>query len=98
MSGADARAHAAAAGASGADALGLAAALAERGMGCVVEARERLAVLVASGEWPALAEAAERRVLHRLAVAHGFTHVALELDDDGASDDAGDGAGDGTAA
>ena len=62
------------------DALGLATALAERGMECVVEARERLAVLFATDDWPALAEAAERRALHRMAMTYGFTHVALELD------------------
>lgn len=62
------------------DALGLAAALAERGVECVVEARDRLAVLFASDEWPAPGDAAERRALHRLATAYGFTHVALELD------------------
>ena len=62
------------------DALGLAAALAERGTACVVEARDRLAVLFASDEWPALGDAVERRAVHQLAVAHGFTHVALELD------------------
>lgn len=62
------------------DALGLAAALAERGTACVVEARDRLAVLFASEAWPALGDAVERRAVHQLAVAHGFTHVALELD------------------
>lgn len=62
------------------DALGLAAALAERGLACVVEARDRLAVLFAGDEWPALADAAERRALHRLATTFGFTHVALELE------------------
>jgi hypothetical protein len=62
------------------DALGLAAALAERGIECVVEARDRLAVLFTGDEWPALEDAAERRALHQLATTYGFTHVALELD------------------
>ena len=73
------------------DALGFAAALAERGMACGVEARERLAVLFTSEDWPALAQAAERRTLHGLATQYGFTHVALELDadeDGAAADDA----------
>ena len=67
------------------DALGLAAALAEHGVECVVEARDRLAVLFTSDEWPALGDAAERRALHRLATTYGFTHVALEVEETGAA-------------
>lgn len=62
------------------DAEALTRALAARGLPGRVEARERLAVLVPGAEWPALADAAERRALHQLATQHGFTHVALELD------------------
>lgn len=64
---------------------GLAAALEARGYPCMVESRERLAVLAPSGPWPALDDAAARRAVHVLAAQFGFTHVALELVDDGAT-------------
>ena len=66
------------------DAAGLAAALADRGLPCRVEERERLAIVVPQGELPALGDAATRRDVHRLATTYGFTHVALELDADDA--------------
>jgi hypothetical protein len=47
-----------------------------------VEARDRLAVLVPTGEWPSLEDATTRRGLHQLAASLGFTHVALEVADD----------------
>lgn len=55
-------------------------ALAARGIPCHVEAREKLAVLVATGSaGEHLSDAATRRELHALAATHGFSHVALEL-------------------
>ena len=62
------------------DATGLALSLATRGLPCLVEAHARLAVIVPTGELPDLADAAFRRELQALATAHGFTHVALDLD------------------
>lgn len=56
-------------------------ALRDAGVSCTVEARERLAVLVPSGG-SALADLADperRRETFALAVAHGFTHLAVEL-------------------
>ena len=61
------------------DAQALHAALAARGLPCEVEARDRLAVLVPTGEWPSLEDATTRRGLHQLAASLGFTHVALEI-------------------
>lgn len=57
----------------------LARALAAHGVRCRVEARGRLAVLVAADHAP-LGDPATRRRVANLATAHGFTHVALELD------------------
>lgn len=61
----------------------LAERLRERGLTCRIEARERLAVLVVDGEHPPMGQ--ERADVLRLARDEGFTHVALELDPDGAS-------------
>lgn len=68
----------------GTDAGGLAEALAARGYACAVEARERLALLMPTAQWPALDEAAARRGLFGLAAQFGFTHVALEVPNDDA--------------
>jgi hypothetical protein len=64
------------------DARGFAEALAARGYPCVVEARERLALLAPSGAWPAMDDATARRAVHGLATQFGFTHVALEVSDE----------------
>ncbi len=66
------------------NATALAEALRGQGLDCVVDARERMAVLVpATGEAAgALAAEARRRAVLELARAHGFTHVAIELIDD----------------
>jgi hypothetical protein len=75
------------------DARGLEAALASEGLDCVVEARDRLAVLVPRGgeAWERLGEAPRRRGLHQLATRFGFTHVALEIGRQGGRDvDAGE--------
>ena len=63
------------------DARALEAALASEGLECIVEARDRLAVLVPRGgeAWARLGEAPRRRALHQLATRFGFTHVALEI-------------------
>jgi hypothetical protein len=63
----------------------LAHALGALGIRGSVEARERLAVLVvdAATAAPDLADAELRRAALALARAHGFTHLALELGDDG---------------
>ena len=53
--------------------------LAAHGVRCRVEARGRLAVLVVADHAP-LGDPATRRRVATLATAHGFTHVALELD------------------
>ena len=53
--------------------------LAAQGVRCRVEARGRLAVLVVADHAP-LGDPATRRRVATLAMAHGFTHVALELD------------------
>jgi hypothetical protein len=50
------------------------------GVTCRVEGRGRLALLRMPATPPALADAAVRRRVAALAAAHGFTHVALELD------------------
>ena len=63
----------------------LASALAEAGLPCAIEARERLAVVVADASGAAaMGSAAARELAVRLAAAHGFTHVALELPPPGA--------------
>lgn len=55
-------------------------ALALAGLACDVEARDRLAVLVADDRVAAaLAEPGARELALRLATTHGFTHLALEL-------------------
>lgn len=59
---------------------GLERALAAAGLPCTVEARDRLAVLVAGPDGAAvLATPDGRRAAVELAAAHGFTHVALEV-------------------
>ena len=60
-------------------ALSLARALDEAGLRCDVAARGRLAVVAMSDAAP-LVDPATRRRVTALAVACGFTHVALELD------------------
>jgi hypothetical protein len=57
----------------------LAAALAVEGLRCDVEVRGRLAVLLTADDAPSLADPALRHRATALAVAHGFSHVALEL-------------------
>ena len=51
------------------------------GVRCAVEPRERLAVLVprGAGALAALGDEPTRREAVRLARAHGFTHLAVEL-------------------
>ena len=63
----------------GQDAAALEGELAAHGVRCRVEPRGRLAVLVAEDHAP-LGDPATRRRVATLAMAHGFTHVALELD------------------
>ena len=58
----------------------LAAALAALELPGRVEARGRLAVFVPASPQPRLAEPALRQRLVTLAAAHGFSHLALELD------------------
>jgi hypothetical protein len=58
----------------------LASALAALGIRGRVEARERLAVVIASAPECVLDEATRIAAL-AAARAHGFTHLALELDD-----------------
>jgi hypothetical protein len=63
-----------------ASAAALEQALAEAGLPCAVEARERLAVVTAPAAVAlALADPAARELALRVAAAHGFTHLALEL-------------------
>ena len=57
----------------------LAAALADAGLDVEVEAHGRLAVLLARGDVPTLADPALRQRATALAAAHGFSHVALDL-------------------
>ena len=61
----------------------LAARLRERGLDCRVEVRERLAILIPPDVPLPLAES--RKDLLKLAREEGFTHVAIELDPDGAA-------------
>ena len=61
----------------------LTARLREHGVDCRVETRERLAVLIPAGEYSPRAE--DRRQVLTLVRGEGFTHVALELDPDGAA-------------
>lgn len=60
----------------------LAARLRERGIECRVEVRDRLAILIPADS-PSVAE--NREDVLRLAREEGFTHVAMELDPDGAA-------------
>ena len=57
--------------------------LRDEGFACRAEVRDRLVILV-PGETADLAREERVRVT-RLALAEGFTHVAVELDPDGAS-------------
>jgi hypothetical protein len=57
--------------------------LAQHGITCRIEARDRLAIIVAAQD--SLTTAAVRADVLRLAQEEGFTHVALELDPDGAA-------------
>jgi hypothetical protein len=56
--------------------------LADRGIACRVEARERMAIVVLGGELSRARVREWRADAVRLARAHGFTHVALELTPD----------------
>ena len=61
----------------------LAAAVAELGIQCTLEARGGLAVLLpVSSSLEALQSADTRRAVFALAKQHGFTHVAVELPSD----------------
>lgn len=60
----------------------LVARLSEQGTGYRVEVRERLAILVPMTE--SSPDAERRKEILKLAREDGFTHVALELDPDGA--------------
>lgn len=68
-------------------------ALAAMGMACDVEVDGRLALLMhartpdAPVQWERLQDPAVRHELAALAAAHGFSHVAVELEADGASGD-----------
>lgn len=55
------------------------AALAAVGVRCDVEEQDRLALVRVDGDGSALADAALRETVTRLAAEHGYTHVALEL-------------------
>lgn len=57
-----------------------------RGIRCRVEGHERLALLVPDGPVVALEELGVRREVVSLLRDHGFTHIALELDDDPGAD------------
>ena len=58
---------------------GLRADLAAEGIAAEVEARERLAVIVASTERDADVVGSRRATVLALAAANGFSHVALEV-------------------
>jgi hypothetical protein len=64
----------------------LALRLRDHGLACRLEARDRLAIVIPGplDAGPPLDREARLRVLQLLR-AEGFTHVALELDPDGAS-------------
>ena len=65
------------------NATALAAALAELGVQCSLEARGGLALLLPIAESVAMLQAEEtRRAVVALAREHGFTHVAIELPSD----------------
>jgi hypothetical protein len=57
--------------------------LREHGVTCRVETRERLAILIPAAEFSPGVE--DRQLLLKLARDEGLTHVALELDPDGAA-------------
>jgi hypothetical protein len=57
----------------------LEAALRTEGIDCVVEAQERLAVIVPGPRGVDLSSAELRRRALELLPAHGFTHLAVEL-------------------
>lgn len=57
----------------------LRAALEGAGVRCEVEEQDRVALLRVDGDACALADAALRETVTRLAAEHGYTHVALEL-------------------
>jgi hypothetical protein len=57
--------------------------LAQGGITCRIEVRDRLAIIVATPDF--LPTAAVRADVLRVAKEEGFTHVALELDPDGAA-------------
>lgn len=61
------------------DAEGLERALRSAGIPCVVDAFDRLAVIVPGPEGVELGDAALRRHALSLLEQHGFTHLALEL-------------------
>lgn len=62
---------------------GLTTKLREQGVACRVEPRDRLAILIPDGDYSPGAH--DRQQLLKLARDEGFTHVALELDPDGAA-------------
>jgi hypothetical protein len=67
----------------GRNATALAAAIAELGLECDIEARGGLVLfLPAAGSVAKLAEEETRRAALALARQHGFTHVAIELPND----------------
>lgn len=57
--------------------------LQQHGIACRIEERDRLAIIVANQN--SFSTAAARAEVLRLAKEEGFTHVALELDPDGAA-------------
>jgi hypothetical protein len=57
--------------------------LQQHGIACRIEERDRLAIIVANQN--SFSTAAARAEILRLAKEEGFTHVALELDPDGAA-------------
>jgi hypothetical protein len=57
--------------------------LAQDGITCRMEVRDRLAIIIAAPD--SLMTAAVRADVLRLAKEEGFTHVALELEPDGAA-------------
>lgn len=57
------------------------------GIDCAVDARDRLAILILNGDPGRLASDDDaRRDAVRLAESHGFTHLALEIGEDGRAD------------
>jgi hypothetical protein len=71
------------------DAAALAAALRGAGIACEVEARDALALIIASStDATRLAAVDLRQRVLALAREHGFTHVAVELGVDGTADHA----------